>query len=180
MDTEILRELLVEQIRDMYDAEKQLTRALPKMAKAASSGELQEAIRNHLDETQQQVARLENVFGLLNSPARGKSCKGMQGLIEEGSQALKEEDEGDRRDLAIIAAAQRVEHYEMSAYGTARTMAEVLELPRVVELLQMNEEEEKAADRKLTEVAMGMYQQSSEQPQMPEMARRAGSRQVSR
>jgi ferritin-like metal-binding protein YciE len=162
MDNETLKELLVEEIRDIYDAEKQLTKALPKLAKAASTPELEEALRGHLEETQEQVSRLEKVFGFLKVPARGKSCKGMQGLIAEGNEVVSEEEEGEMRDLAIIAAAQRVEHYEISAYGTARTLAEHMELPRVVELLQATEDEEKMADEKLTEIAQMLYGSSNE------------------
>jgi len=162
MDNETLKELFIEQIRDIYDAEKQLTKALPKMAKGASSEELQEAITNHLEETQGQVGRLEKIFGLLKIPARSKSCKAMQGLVQEGSEALKEEEKGERRDLAIIAAAQRVEHYEISAYGTARAMAEHLNLPQIVSLLEATQEEETSADEKLTEVAQSLYQSEDE------------------
>jgi ferritin-like metal-binding protein YciE len=156
MTHEILQELFVEQIRDLYDAEKQLLKALPKMAKAAESEELQEAIRNHLEETQNQVTRLESVFEAAGVPAKGKTCKAMKGLLEEGTEAMQE-DEGEMRDLAIIAAAQRVEHYEISAYGTARTIAEHLGLEEAVDLLQETEDEEKNADTKLTEVASSIY-----------------------
>lgn len=157
MSNEQLKELFVEQIRDIYDAEKQLVKALPKMAKACSSEELGDAIRMHLDETQNQVGRLETVFEMLGIPAKGKSCKGMKGLIEEGSEATEEAEEGPLRDLAIIAAAQRVEHYEISAYGTARTIGEQMGNNRVVKLLQQTQEEEKAADEKLTEIAASLY-----------------------
>src|ERR1700730_4901950 len=126
MNQEILQELFVEQIRDIYDAEKQLVKALPKLAKAAESEELAEGLRNHLVETQGQVTRLEEVFGMVGVAAKGKPCKAMKGLIEEGSEAIEEEKKGALRDLSMIAAAQRVEHYEISAYGTARTLAEHL------------------------------------------------------
>ena len=134
MNRETLQELLVEQLRDVYDAEKQLVKALPKMAKAAQSEDLAEAIRTHLGETESQVSRLEQVFGIVGAPAKGKPCKGMKGLLEEGDEAIKEEEKGPMRDLAIIAGAQRVEHYEMSAYGTVRTMAEQLGFDEAVEL----------------------------------------------
>jgi ferritin-like metal-binding protein YciE len=159
MNQEHLQELFVEQIRDIYDAEKQLVKALPKLAKAAESEELAEALRNHLEETQGQVTRLEEVFSIAGVAAKGKPCKGMKGLIEEGSEALQEE-EGPMRDLALIAGCQRVEHYEMSAYGTARTLAGVLEMDDAVDLLQQAEDEEKAADETLTKVAMGIYESS--------------------
>jgi len=156
MTQETLQELFVEQIRDLYDAEKQLVKALPKMAKAAESEELQEAIKNHLEETQNQVTRLESVFEAAGVPAKGKTCKAMKGLLEEGTEAMQE-DAGEMRDLAIIAAAQRVEHYEISAYGTARTIAEHLGLEEAVDLLQETEDEERNADTKLTECAVSIY-----------------------
>ncbi len=157
MDKQSLKGLFTEQIRDIYDAEKQLVKALPKLAKAAESEELAEALRNHLEETRQQVSRLEEVFGILGIAARGKSCKGMKGLLEEGDEAAQE-NEGGARDLAIIAGAQRVEHYEISAYGTARTMAEHLDMQQAVQLLQQTQDEEEQADAKLTEIAAGIYE----------------------
>jgi ferritin-like metal-binding protein YciE len=158
MNTEQLQELLVDCIRDIYDAEKQLVKALPKMAKGATAEDLKMGIEKHLEETKGQVQRLEEVFELLEEPAKGKACKGMKGLIEEGSEALEEKEAGPLRDLAIIAAAQKVEHYEISAYGTARTIAEQMGNAQVVELLQQTEEEEVAADESLSEVAMMLYE----------------------
>src|SRR5579872_4177974 len=157
MQQETLRELFVEQIRDLYDAEKQLVKTLPKLAKAAESEELAEALKSHLEETQNQVSRLEEIFQEVGVPARGKTCKGMKGLLEEGGEAVQEEDEGALRDLAIIAGGQRVEHYEISAYGTARTLAEKIGMNRAAQLLQQTEDEEREADNKLTEVAMSLY-----------------------
>jgi ferritin-like metal-binding protein YciE len=162
MAEETLKDLLVEQIRDIYDAEKQLVRALPKMAKAAESEELSEALRSHLQETENQVSRLDDVFRHLGVTPKGRPCKGMKGLVEEGSEAIQEEDKGCMRDLAIIAGAQRVEHYEISAYGTARTLAERCELEEVVDLLQETEDEERQADEKLTEVANSIYESYEE------------------
>ena len=161
MKQETLRDLLVEQIQDLYDAERQLVKALPKMAEAADSSDLAEAINGHLAETESQVSRLEEVFGTLGVKAKSKTCKAMKGLIEEGEEALKKE-EGDIRDLAIIAAAQRVEHYEISAYGTARTIAERLGLDDAAELLQQTEDEEEQADSKLSDVADAIYDASEE------------------
>lgn len=158
MTKDTLHELLVEQLRDMYDAEKQLVKALPKMAKNAESEDLADAFRSHLGETETQVTRLEEAFGIMGIPAKGKSCKAMKGLLEEGNEAMKEDEKGEMRDLAMIAAAQRVEHYEISAYGTARTLAEQLELDEVAELLQQTEDEEKQADEKLTECAVAIYE----------------------
>jgi len=162
MTHEDLKDVLVEHIRDLYDAEKQLVKALPKLAKAAESEELSEAITTHLEETKGQVTRLEKVFGLLDVTAKGKTCKGMKGLIEEGNEVAAEE-EGVMRDLAIIAAAQKVEHYEISAYGTARTLAEKLGIDQAAELLQQTEEEEAQADENLTNVAMSLYDSAEEE-----------------
>jgi ferritin-like metal-binding protein YciE len=153
-----VEDLLVEQIRDLYDAEKQLVRALPKMAKAANSEELRQAIEDHLEETTNQVSRLEQAFEQLDKPAKSKSCKAMKGLIDEGGEAIEEDAEVPINDLALIAAAQRVEHYEISAYGTARAMAEHLGEDQVASLLEETEVEEKAADLKLTEIAMSLMQ----------------------
>jgi ferritin-like metal-binding protein YciE len=163
MNHQELQELFVEQIRDLYDAEKQLVKALPKMAKAAESEDLAEGIRSHLEETQNHVTRLEKVFEIAGVPARGKSCKAMKGLLEEGSEAIQENEAGERRDLALIAGGQRIEHYEISAYGTARTIAEHLGMHDAAELLQETEDEEKAADLKLTDVAGLIYESVTEE-----------------
>jgi ferritin-like metal-binding protein YciE len=151
-----------------------LVKALPKIAKAAESSELADAIRTHLSETETQVSRLEEVFGILGVAAKGKTCKGMKGLLEEGNEAIQEEDKGTLRDLMLIGGAQRVEHYEMAAYGTAIAIAEQLELDDAVELLRQTEEEEKQADSKLTEVAMTLYGSSNEDEQ-EEQTMAAGS-----
>jgi len=155
-----LEDLLVDQLQDLYDAEKQLVKALPKMAKAATSDELQQTIREHLEETQNQVSRLEQAFEHLDKPAKSKACKAMRGLIEEGNEVISEDAEDPFNDLGIIAAAQRVEHYEISAYGTARTLAEHLGQDEVASLLEETEEEEKAADGKLNDVAMSLYEEA--------------------
>jgi len=126
MNHETLQELFVGQLRDIYDAEKQLVKTLPKIAKAAESSELADAIRSHLSETETQVSRLEEIFGMVGVAAKGKPCKGMKGLLEEGAEAIQEEEKGTLRDLTLIADAQRVEHYEVSAYGTAIAIAEQL------------------------------------------------------
>ena len=153
-----LKSLLYEQLKDMYDMEKQLTKALPKMAKSASSDELRTAIEEHLEVTNNQVARLEQVFELLGESAKSKTCNGMKGLIEEGKEAIEEDAEEPFGDAAIIAAAQRVEHYEMAAYGCARTFAEVLGNSQAVELLQETLDEEKEADEKLTEICQSLLE----------------------
>ena len=155
-----LEDLLVEQVRDIYDAEKQLVRALPKMAEAASSEDLQQAIRSHLEETKNQVSRLERVFEELDKPAKGKACKAMRGLVEEGDEALDGTSQAALTDLSIIAAAQRVEHYEISAYGTARAIALQLGQETIASLLEETEEEEKAADTKLTDIATDLMRQA--------------------
>lgn len=155
-----LEELLVDQVRDLYDAEKQLVRALPKMAEAAKSDDLQRAIQSHLEETRHQVSRLERVFEELDTPAKTKTCKGMRGLVEEGGDALDGGSEDSLTDLVIIAAAQRVEHYEISAYGSARAIAQQLGQQTIASLLEETEEEEKAADSKLTEIATGLLDQT--------------------
>jgi ferritin-like metal-binding protein YciE len=155
-----LEDLLVEQVRDLYDAEKQLVRALPKMAEAASSEDLQQAIQSHLEETKNQVSRLERVFEELDKPAKAKACKAMRGLVEEGDEALDGKSQAPLTDLSIIAAAQRVERYEISAYGTARAIALQLGQETIASLLEETEEEEKAADTKLTDIATDLMGQA--------------------
>jgi ferritin-like metal-binding protein YciE len=155
-----LEEVLIDHLRDLYDAEKNLVKALPKMAKAADSQELGEAIREHLEQTKQHVERLEQVFEQFDQKPRAKACKAMRGLIEEGSEAASEE--GSLSDLAIIAAAQKVEHYEISAYGTAIAWAEKLGKQDAVKLLQETLKEEKAADSKLTEISGPVIENASQ------------------
>ena len=149
-----LTALLVEQVKDLYDAEKRLTKAIPKLAKASTNDALREALERHLAETQEQVSRLERVFELLEERPKAKPCEGMKGLIEEGDEHAKEDyDDDDLRDAMIIGSAQRVEHYEIAGYGTAVAHARLLGLDEVVGLLEETLAEEKAADEKLTEVA---------------------------
>jgi len=144
-----LRETFVEELKDLYDAEKQLLKALPKMAKAAEHEELKAAFESHLEETQTHVQRLEEVFEAFGETAKAKKCKAMQGLVEEG-QDLIDEEEGD---AALICAAQKIEHYEIASYGSLRTWAEMLDEAEAVDLLQETLDEEKATDEKLTEIA---------------------------
>lgn len=151
---ETMRELLIEELSDLYSAEKQLVKALPKMAKAATSEALREAIESHLAETEAQVERLDEVFASLDEKPKRKKCKAMEGLIEEGSEIIDKDIPGELKDAAMIGAAQKVEHYEMAGYGTARAFAEALELGDVVELLQTTLDEEGAADKKLNELAL--------------------------
>ena len=153
MKLRTLSDLLVEQLRDLYSAEGQLVKALPKMAKGATCDKLRAAIESHLEETKGQVSRLEQIFEQLEASPKGKKCRAMEGLVLEGKEALEEDMEPAIRDAAIIAAAQRVEHYEMAAYGTARTFATVLGKDEVAELLQETLDEEAAANDKLTEIA---------------------------
>ena len=148
-----LKELYVDELKDLYSAENQLVKALPKMAKAASSDELRQGFEKHLQQTRGHVQRLEKIFQALGESPKGKSCKGMQGLIEEGSEATEEDYEGSVMDAALIGAAQRVEHYEIAGYGTVRSMAETLGEDNHVSLLEETLEEEKETDEKLTELA---------------------------
>ena len=152
---EALEELLVDQLRDLLNAEGQLVKALPKMAEAAGSAALRQAFETHLEETQGQVERLKEVFALVGAPARGKVCKGMAGLIEEGQEVMAEAEgkNAASADLALIAAAQKIEHYEISGYGTARTLAGQAGLPAVAELLSLSLAEEEVSDNLLTQIA---------------------------
>ncbi|MCO6430724.1 MAG: ferritin-like domain-containing protein [Deltaproteobacteria bacterium] len=150
---ESLETLLHEQLKDIYSAEKQLTKALPRMAKSASSDVLKEALEAHLKETEVQIERLEKIAEEQDIKLSGKKCRGMEGLIDEGKEALDLKGDEVLIDAAIIAAAQKVEHYEISAYGTARTIAEQLGLSDVAELLTASLEEESAADEKLTSIS---------------------------
>ena len=154
-DPEAIRELLIDQMRDLLHAEKQLVKALPKMIKAARSEKLGALIERHLAETEEQVTRLTEGLKLLEAPARAKPCKGMMGLIEEGEEVISESKGKDPAgaDLALIGAAQKVEHYEMAGYMTARNLAQQLKLPEVVQLLQLSLAEEENADQLLNQVA---------------------------
>jgi ferritin-like metal-binding protein YciE len=148
-----LEVLLAQEIKDLYSAENQLVKALPKMAKAATSPELQEAFQTHLEETKGHAQRLDEIAKLLEITPKGKVCKAMQGLIEEGSEVIEEDGEDSVKDLALIGAAQKVEHYEIAGYGTARALAEALGLDEVAELLQATLDEEGNTDKLLTGLA---------------------------
>ncbi len=147
-----LRELFVDQLKDLYSAEKQIAKALPKMARKCNSRKLAQAFESHLEETKAQIDRLEGIFEHLDVPARAKKCKGMEGLIEEG-QELMSEAEGDALDAALVAAAQKVEHYEIAGYGTVRTYARLLGDDWSANLLQQTLDEEGRTDKKLTDLA---------------------------
>jgi len=153
MPAENLEQLLIDELKDIYSAEKQITRALPKMAKAAKSPELKEAFESHLEETKGQIERLDEIFKTLGKKATGKTCHGMQGLVEEGNEMIQELEKGDVRDAALISAAQRVEHYEIAAYGTVREYAKMLARKDFAKLLDQTLEEEKAADEKLNSIS---------------------------
>jgi Mn-containing catalase len=162
-DPEMVEALLVEQLQDLLHAEGQLVKALPKMVDAAASESLKFAFGHHLDETTAHVARLKEAFTLLGEEAEAKPCKGMAGLIEEGQEVIEEgSEEGGEiaADLALIAAAQKVEHYEISAYGTARTLAGQAGLPNVAALLAKTLAEEETADNMLTQIARELMGQS--------------------
>ncbi len=148
-----LHELLVDELKDLYNAENQLLKALPKMAKAASAPELQEAFKSHLEETRGQVERLEAIFGELDESPKGKKCKAMEGLVAEGKDVIDEEGDPSVKDAALIASAQRIEHYEIAGYGCVRTFANLLGLTDIANKLQETLDEEGAADKKLTELA---------------------------
>ena len=154
---ETLQDLLVEELKDIYSAEKQIVKALPKLVKGAESDALKQALSEHLEATKAQVTRLEEVFEVLEKKATAKHCKGMEGLLAEGSDLLEEEKSGLLRDLALIGACQRVEHYEVAAYGTARAMAENCGLDDAVALLAQTLEEEVLADTTLSAVAEDLY-----------------------
>ena len=156
-----LQELLIDELRDLYDAENQIVKALPKMASKASSEELRSAFEEHLEQTEEQVDRLKRIFKQMEEKPEGKKCKGMQGLLDEGSEAMGEF-KGGTLDAAMIGAAQRVEHYEIAAYGTARALAEVLGKQEIVSLLEETLEEEKETDEKLTEIAETVNSEAAE------------------
>lgn len=148
-----LRKVFVSQLKDIHSAENQLVRALPKMATAATSRDLEQAIRNHLQETKTHITRLEKIFSTLEFSPGGHRCKAMEGLIEEGAEILNEDANPEARDAAIIAAAQKVEHYEIATYGTLRAYAKLLGMDEAYDLLTDTMEEEREADTSLTELA---------------------------
>jgi ferritin-like metal-binding protein YciE len=153
MELASLRELFVEQLQDLYSAENQIVKALPKMIKAANSEQLKAGFQEHLRQTEQQVKRLEQIFDRLDEDAEGKKCKGMEGLLKEGEELMKEDAAPEVLDAGLISAAQHVEHYEIAGYGTVRTYAELLGDQEAVRLLQSTLDEEKETDVKLTKLA---------------------------
>jgi ferritin-like metal-binding protein YciE len=156
-----LQELFLDELADVYHAEKQLTKALPKMIKAAQSDELREALEEHLDQTESQIERLDQVFASLDEKVKTKPCKGMQGIVEEGDELIKENKGTPGLDAAIISAAQKVEHYEIASYGTLAAWAEQMGNDRAAKLLQETLREEKEADEKLTDIAETLANQEA-------------------
>ena len=156
MKIENMEDLFLAEIEDLYDCEKRLTKALPKMAKASTTPELKKAFESHLQETQGHVERLERVFGEMGKKPKAVPCEAIKGLIEEGEEMIGNTEASPLRDAGIIAAANRVEHYEIAAYGSARTFAQTLGLDGAVSLLEQTLEEEKKADKKLTQLAETM------------------------
>jgi ferritin-like metal-binding protein YciE len=153
MEMELLQDLFVDQLRDLYNAENQLVKALPKMAKAASTPQLAKAFEDHLEQTKGHVARIEQIFERLGGSPKGKKCKAMEGLVEEGKEMIEADATPEVLDAGLIAAAQRVEHYEMAGYGCVRTYARLLGDEQSAKLLQKTLEEEAAADEKLSGLA---------------------------
>lgn len=162
MQKDSLRQLYVDELKDLYNAETQLVKALPKMAKASSSAELRQAFEEHLRQTSEQVSRLEQIFEMMGEKATGKKCLGMEGLVKEGSETMQEEYSDAVKDAAIIGAAQRVEHYEIAGYGTVRAFAELLGENEHIPLIEQTLEEEKQADEKLTQLAEEINSQAGE------------------
>lgn len=156
-----LNDLLHDQLKDLYDAEHQLKRALPKMAKHASDAQLKAGFDQHLTETENHIARLEKVFEAMGVKAQRKTCKAMKGLIEEGDEVMEEQATPEVLDAALIAAAQRVEHYEIAGYGTARTMAQMLGMKDAAQLLEQTLQEEEQTDKKLTKLAESSINQKA-------------------
>jgi ferritin-like metal-binding protein YciE len=177
MKENALRELYVDELRDIYSAENQLVKALPKMAKAANSSELRSGFEEHLEQTKGHVQRLEKIFAEMGEKPTGKKCKGMEGLIEEGKEMIEEEDlEDEALDAGLISAAQRVEHYEIAAYGCVRTYANILGEEKAVELLEETLKEEKETDAKLTDLAENINLEAAskeEQEPAPKPQRKA-------
>lgn len=162
MDKGLFRDLYIDELRDLYNAETQLVKALPKMAKASANDQLRQAFEEHLRETSEHVSRLEQIFEQLGEKASGKKCMGMEGLVKEGSEMMKEDYSDEVKDAGIIGAAQRVEHYEMAGYGTVRAFAELLGEDEHVSLLDQTLEEEKQADEKLTQIAEEINRRAAE------------------
>jgi ferritin-like metal-binding protein YciE len=148
-----LKSVFVDELRDIYNAEQQLIKALPKMAKAATSEELRSGFEEHLEQTREHASRIEKIFSGMGEPVKGKKCKGMEGIVSEGGEVMSEDYEGAVMDAALISAAQRVEHYEMAAYGAVHAYAELMGESEAASLLDQTLEEEKETDKKLTDLS---------------------------
>jgi ferritin-like metal-binding protein YciE len=153
MAEKTLKSVFVDELRDIYSAEQQLIKALPKMAKAATSEELRSGFEEHLEQTKEHAARIEKIFSGMGEPVKGKNCKGMEGIVSEGGEVMSEDYEGAVMDAALISAAQRVEHYEMAAYGAVHAYAELMGESEAASLLEQTLEEEKETDQKLTDLS---------------------------
>ena len=181
MEHSALKELYIDELRDIYNAEAQLVKALPKLAKASTSDELRSGFESHLEQTKGHVQRLEEIFDALDEKPTGKKCAGMQGLVKEGEEIMDEEFEGEVMDAALISAAQRVEHYEIAAYGCVRSWADLLGENEAVSLLEKTLEEEKETDQKLTElseqinVEANSADEEGEEEEQPEPRKKARS-----
>jgi ferritin-like metal-binding protein YciE len=179
-----LKDVLVDELRDMYSAENQLVKALPKLAKGANNAKLKELFTAHLEETKGQVERLKEVFGHLEEKPTGEHCDGMEGIVEEGKNALEKDEEGASFDVGLIGAALRTEHYEIAAYQASISMAKTLGMQDVIDLLTKNLNEEMAAAAKITEAAKPILLESSEEPEQarktPRSAKEKDSAQKSR
>jgi ferritin-like metal-binding protein YciE len=179
MKENLLMKLYVDELKDLYSAEKQLVKALPKMAKAATSADLRAGFEGHLKQTHEHVSRLETIFSLLGQNPNGKHCKGMEGLIKEGGELIEEDPESEELDAGLIAAAQRVEHYEIAGYGCVRTYAQLLGESEAVSLLEKTLTEEKETDAKLTQFsetinveAMGVDDSEEKSEKAPKKAKK--------
>jgi len=163
MEIDSLRKLYIEELKDLYSAEKQILQALPRMAKKATNPQLKAGFEEHVRQTEQQVQRLDQIFEALGKSPRGKKCKAMEGLVEEGKEVMQEDMDDETRDAALIAAAQRVEHYEIAGYGTVRTYAQLLGEREAAKLLQQTLDEEGQTDKKLTQLAESINVEAMEE-----------------
>jgi len=166
MEIDTLRKLYVEELKDLYSAEKQILQALPRMAKKATNPQLKAGFEEHARQTEEQIKRLDRIFEGLGKSPRGKKCKGMEGLIEEGKEIMQEDMDEDTRDAGLIAAAQKVEHYEMAGYGTVRTYAQLLGENEAAKLLQTTLDEEGMTDKKLTALAESINVEAMEEEEV--------------
>jgi ferritin-like metal-binding protein YciE len=162
MELKDLRDLFIEELRDLYSAENQIIKALPKMTKAASSAELKSGFEEHLEQTKEHLTRLEQIFEDLDQSPKGKKCNGMEGLLEEGKELMEEDASPEVMDAGLISAAQHVEHYEIAGYGCVRTYAELLGDKKAAGLLQKTLDEEKQTDQKLTELSLTINVEAEE------------------